>query len=390
MFFESIKMSWKNIMHNKMRSFLTVLGVLIGVASIIALISIVQGVTQNITSQVMDMGANKVTVQAMGTPLKKGLTQNDLDTIAAIENIKGISPSIQGKGAVSFENQVIEDIGILGKNDVHFANTEDLLQSGRAINPLDVATKSRVCLLGSNLVSDLFPTKNPIDQEIIINGMTFTVIGTLQSSVGFAAASTDDSIIVPYTTAMGLVSTGYVTSLDMYLADESLSDDTTVAVEAALSAAFNNNEDGYKVSNMQGILDTVAEMTGTMGLMLSGIAGISLVVGGIGIMNMMLVTVTERTSEIGLRKALGAEPKMIQWQFILEALFLSLFGGLLGLVVGIAVAFFASLLIGTAFVVSSFSVVLAVGFSAIIGLVFGFAPAQKASRLNPIDALRSA
>ncbi len=390
MFLESIKMSWKNIMHNKMRSFLTVLGVLIGVASIIALISIVQGVTQNITNQVMDMGANKVTVQAMGTPLKRGLTQTDLENIAAIENIKGIAPSISGKGTLSFKGNVIEDMAILGKNHVHFANTKDLLQSGRPINVLDVANKNPVVLLGSNLVSELFPTENPIDQEVIINGMTFTVIGTLQSSAGFAAGSTDDGIMVPYTTAMGLVATGYVTSLDMYLADESLSDDTTAAVEAALSNAFNNNEDGYKVSNMQGILDTVAEMTGTMSLMLTGIAGISLVVGGIGIMNMMLVTVTERTTEIGLRKALGAEPKMIQWQFILEALFLSLFGGLLGLIVGVAVAFVASLLIGTAFVVSSFSVVLAIGFSAIIGLVFGFAPAQKASKLNPIDALRSA
>lgn len=390
MFLESIKMSWKNIMHNKMRSFLTVLGVLIGVASIIALISIVQGVTQNITNQVMDMGANKVTVQAMGTPLKRGLTQTDLENIAAIENIKGIAPSASGKGTLSFKGNVIEDVAILGKNHVHFANTKDLLQSGRPINMLDVASKNPVVLLGSNLVSQLFPTENPIDSDVIINGMTFTVIGTLQSSAGFAAGSTDDGIMIPYTTAMALVSTGYVTSLDMYLADESLSDDTTAAVEAALSAAFNNNEDGYKVSNMQGILDTVAEMTGTMSLMLTGIAGISLVVGGIGIMNMMLVTVTERTTEIGLRKALGAEPKMIQWQFLLEALFLSLFGGLLGLIVGVAVAFVASLLIGTAFVVSSFSVVLAIGFSAMIGLAFGFAPAQKASKLNPIDALRSA
>lgn len=390
MFKESIKMSWQNIIHNKMRSFLTVLGVLIGVASIIALISIVQGVTDNITSQVMDMGANKVTVQAMGTPLKRGLTVNDLESISEIDNIKGVSPSINGKTNIAYDGNVLEDVTVQGKNEVHFANTQDLLQSGRGINSLDVENNNRVCLIGSNIVSELFPTENPIDKEITVNGFTYLVIGTLQSSSGFSMGSNDDAIVIPYTTAMSMLGTGYATTLDIYLVDEDLSETTTTEIESALKTAFNYNEDGYSVSNMQNILDTVAEMTGTMTLMLAGIACISLIVGGIGIMNMMLVTVTERTAEIGLRKALGAEPKTIQWQFVLEALFLSLFGGVLGLFGGIAIAYLASLLIGTKFIVVGYSVALAIGFSAIIGLVFGYAPARKASRLNPIDALRSA
>jgi putative ABC transport system permease protein len=390
MFKESIKMSWQNIIHNKMRSFLTVLGILIGVASIIALISIVQGVTDNITSQVMDMGANKVTVQALGTPLKRGLTINDLESISSIENIKGVSPSINGKTNIVYDRNVLENVSVQGKNEVHFANTQDLLKSGRVINSIDVKNKNRVCLIGSNIVSELFPTENPIDKKIAVNGLNYIVIGTLQSSSGFSVSGNDDTVVVPYTTAMSLLGTGYINSLDVYMRDESLSDTTTTEIESALNTAFNYNEDGYSVSNMQNILDTVADMTGTMTLMLAGIACISLVVGGIGIMNMMLVTVTERTSEIGLRKALGAEPKTIQWQFVLEALFLSLFGGLLGLLAGVAVAFFASLLIGTEFIIAGYSVVLAFGFSAIIGLGFGFAPARKASRLNPIEALRSA
>lgn len=188
---------------------------------------------------------------------------------------------------------------------------------------------------------------------------------------------------------MSLLGTGYITALDVYLIDESLSEATTAEVENALNTAFNDNEDGYKVSNMQSILDTVAEMTGTMTLMLVGIASISLIVGGIGIMNMMLVTVTERTAEIGLRKALGARPKTIQWQFILEALFLSLFGGVLGLFAGVAIAYIASMLIAIPFAIAGYSIAIAVGFSALIGLVFGYTPARKASRLNPIDALRS-
>lgn len=390
MFFESMKMSWKNIVHNKMRSFLTVLGVLIGVASIIALISIVQGVTESITSQVMDMGANKVTVQAVGTPLKRGLTLNDLERIREIENIKGISPVMNGQSAVARGGVVLEAVAISGRDEVHFANTEDLIKAGRGLNALDVTGKSRVVLLGSNLVTELFPNESPIGQTVKVNGMTFTVVGILEPSKGFSAGSTDDGILMPYTTLMRLVGTGNINSLDVYLQDEQLADDTTAEIESVLNSAFNNNEDGYKITNMQNILDTVAEMTGTMSLMLTGIAGISLVVGGIGIMNMMLVTVTERTSEIGLRKALGAEPKTIQWQFLLEALFLALFGGVLGLIVGLVLAVVGAQLIGVPLIISGSSVALAIGFSAIIGIVFGFSPAQKASRLNPIDALRSA
>ncbi len=389
MFKESIKMSWQNIIHNKMRSFLTVLGVFIGVASIIALISIVQGVTENITSQVMDMGANKVTVQAMGTPLKSGLTINDIEAISSLDNIEGVSPSVNGKTNIAYNGVVVENATIMGKNQVYFANTKDYLQSGREINRFDVTDKNHVCLIGSNIVSQLFPTESPIDKEIIINGVNYLVIGTIQDSDSFSADGNDDAVVMPYTTAMSLLGTGYISSLDVYMADEDLAATTTTEIESALNTAFNYNDDGYKVSNMQGILDTVADMTGTMTLMLAGIAGISLIVGGIGIMNMMLVTVTERTAEIGLRKALGAEPKTIQWQFVLEALFLSLFGGVLGLLGGIVIAFLASLVIGTTFVLAGYSIVLALGFSAIIGLVFGFTPARKASKLNPIEALRS-
>lgn len=385
---ESIKMSFRNIINNKVRSLLTVLGVLIGVSAIVALISIVQGVTDSITSQVMDMGANKISVQARGTVLKSGLTISELEMIAEIDNIKGVSPSISGKSSAVYDGNLMEDVLIDGKNDVHFANTKDLLQSGRAINRFDVESKNRVCLLGRNVVSELFYAQDPIDKEILINGASYLVVGTLQEGDSFAAGGNGDTIIIPYTSAITLLENAYITSVDVYMGNEQYSKATTLEIEAVLDTAFNNKEDAYSVTNMQNILDTVAEMTGTMTMMLAGIACISLVVGGIGIMNMMLVTVSERTSEIGLRKALGAEPKTIQWQFILEALFLSLFGGALGLAAGISVAFLASVLIGTKFIVAGYSLALAIGFSAIIGLVFGFTPAKKASMLNPIDALR--
>ncbi len=390
MFKESMKMSWENINGNKSRSFLTVLGVLIGVAAIIALISIVQGVTGSITSQVMDMGANKVSVQIMGTPLKRGLTGIDLEAVKEIDNIKGVSPSVSGMTSIVYNGKVMDGISVQGRNEVHFANTSDLLETGRGINIMDAQNKSLVCLVGNDIVKELFPLESPINKEILINGITYTIIGSLQSGGGFSLSSNDSSVIIPYTTAMGLLGTGYITSLDIYLADESLSDSTTTEIESALNTAFNYNENGFRVTNMQNILDTVETMTGTMGMLLAGIASIALIVGGIGIMNMMLVTVTERTTEIGLRKALGAEPKAIQTQFVLEALFLSLFGGVLGLLCGIGISFLACLAIGIDFIVVGYSVPLALGFSGIVGLVFGYAPARKASRLNPIDALRSA
>ena len=208
-------------------------------------------------------------------------------------------------------------------------------------------------------------------------------------SSGFSLNSNDDSVIVPYTNAMGLLGTGYIHSVDVYMNDGDLSDETTSEIKQVLNTAFNDNDDGYFVSNMQNILDTVAEMTGMMTALLAGIASISLVVGGIGIMNMMLVSVVERTAEIGLRKALGAQPKTIQIQFLLEALFLSLFGGVLGLIFGVSIAYVASLAIGTEFAIGASSVILAISFSAIIGLIFGYTPARRASKLNPIDALRS-
>lgn len=386
---ESIKMSWQNIMHNKMRSFLTVLGVMIGVTAIIALISIVQGVTNDITSQVIDMGANKITVQVIGTPLKQGLTQNDIEELEEINNIKGVSPTVTGKTNIVYNGNVMENVTVKGNNEVYFANTNDLMQSGREINSIDVESKNRVCLIGTDVVDELFPAENPVDKTITVNGISYTVIGTLQFSGKFAASSNNNSVIIPYTTAMSLLGKGYISSVDMYIQDENLSDDTTSDIEAVLNSAFNYNEDGYIVTNMQFILDTVVKMTGTMSLLLAGIAAISLVVGGIGIMNMMLVTVTERTTEIGLRKALGAKPTVIQAQFILEALFLSLFGGILGLIGGIVISFIGCSLIGVDFILVSYSIPLAIGFSAVIGLVFGYTPARKASQLNPIDALRS-
>lgn len=386
---ESIKMVLENVLSNKMRSFLTMLGIIIGVGSVIAMITIVSGATKTVTDQVASMGANTVTVQVMGTPLKQGLTQGDLGELEALENIAGIAPTVSGTTAVAHDGQTMDAIGLQGKNDVYFENTEDLISAGRMISPVDIENESRVALIGQGIADELFVGSNPVGESIKIDGITFTVIGVLNGADSFASSSTDEAVMIPYTTALNMVGAKYINNLTIYLTDDNQADLTTRQIEAVLDKAFNGDEDSYSIINMQDILDTIESMTGILSMMLGGIAAISLVVGGIGIMNMMLVSVTERTSEIGLRKALGARPTQIQLQFLIESIVLCLIGGMIGFVLGIGVAFLAASLMGTGFALTASTVLLAVGFSGVIGIVFGFMPARKASRLNPIDALRS-
>ena len=383
-------MSWSNIVHNKMRSFLTVLGVVIGVASIIALVTIVQGATASVTSQITALGADRITVQAMGTPLKQGLSEQDLARLAEISSVSGVSPTISGKTSVIFNQVVSENLTIQGKNEVYFRKNADTLATGRIINALDVRDGSLVAVIGSQVSKDLFFGTQPVGSKILLNGMTYTVVGVLKEQSGFSLSSTNDAVLVPYTSAMKTLGIRNIMSVDLYMSDATQSDAIIVHVKNLLNEAFNYHDNTYSVFNMQDMISTIGSITGMMSLLLAGIASISLIVGGIGIMNMMLVSVTERTAEIGLRKALGAEPGRIQLQFLIESVFISLFGGTIGMAVGLLIAMIAAALIGIPFQFSISVVLLAFGFSAAVGMVFGLAPARKASRLNPIDALRHA
>lgn len=378
-----------NITKNKLRSILTMLGIVIGVASIIALITIVQGATNNISNEVIKLGGNKIFINVFGTPLKQGLTQYDAEQIAALDNISGVSPTISGKTAVIYNNKVLKDIVVEGKNEVYFRADPELLSSGRAINILDLGSKNQVAVIGSNIVRELFFGINPIGEKIIINGMTYTVIGTLKESTGFSLGSTNDTVIIPYTTALRCLGVENISTLDAYLEDTNLADQTVLEIKGILNQAFNYNEDAYNIYNMGDIIDSFQSIMSMMSMLLAGIAAISLVVGGIGIMNMMLVSITERTIEIGLRKALGATPFAIRLQFIIESIILSLIGGITGLVLGALLSYLLAAIIGIGVSISLSTNILAVGFSASVGIVFGYMPARKASRLNPIDALKS-
>ncbi|MEG0371682.1 MAG: ABC transporter permease, partial [Clostridium sp.] len=282
---ETIKMSLNNIIYNKMRSFLTVLGIVIGVASVIALITIVQGTTSSVTKKVKSLGADKITVRATGTPLKQGLLDSDIKNLNKLKNVVGVSPSINGISSVAYERQVKEDVNVQGKNEVYFNKTDNLVKSGRGINIIDSESKNKVCLIGKNIKNEVFFSKDPIGKQMKIGEISYTIIGTLEESNNFSMNSSDNTVIIPYTTAMSFLSTRYINDIDVYMKNSDLADSTTSNVETVLKQAFNYNEDGYSVSNMESMLETIKEMTRMLSLMLGGIASISLIVGGIGIMN---------------------------------------------------------------------------------------------------------
>lgn len=388
MLMENLKMSWKNITHNKIRSFLTMLGIIIGVASIIALITIVQGATGSITSQISALGADRLTIQAMGTPLKQGLNEKDFEKLSMVERVKGISPTVSSNAAIAIDGRAKTGVSIQGKNHIFFQDSSVELSSGRGLNSLDIEGKSQVAVIGSNIAMELFYGVDPIGKELVVRGNTYTIVGLLKPTSGFAMGSTNNAVVIPYTAAMKTLGVRNIMSLDIIMADATQSDTIIRDIEGVLLEAFNYRENAFSIFNMQNMLDAVGNITGMMSLLLAGIASISLVVGGIGIMNMMLVSVTERTTEIGLRKALGAEPSRIQAQFLIESIFLSLFGGILGIIVGLGIALAAASLIGFSLTVKISTVLLAAGFSAAVGIIFGWMPARNASRLNPIDALR--
>lgn len=386
---ENIRMSWMNLIHNKMRSALTILGIVIGVSSIIALITIVKSSLNDMTGEFTVFGADKITVQVTGTPLKQGLVDSDIKRLQSIENVAGVSPTLTGTTSIVASGAEKTNVFVQGKNDVYFSKASNLLESGREINILDIENENLVCLIGSNISKELFFGENPIGQKLTIGGVSFTIIGKLKESSDFSGSSTNDSVIVPYTTSMSLLGTGYISTVDVYMKNSLQSEQITGDIVSVLNEAFNGKEEAFSVMNMEDMLSSINKVTNMLSLMLGGIASISLFVGGIGIMNMMLVSVTERTTEIGLRKALGAEPKRIQQQFLIEAVFLSLFGGVIGLFLGVLVAFVVCLVIGATFTLTTSTILLALVFSAAIGIIFGFAPARKASHLSPIEALRS-
>lgn len=391
MFIESVRMSVSNICHNRMRSFLTILGIMIGVTAVIALITTISAVSAAISDSFTSMGAGTMTLSAPDSDLKAGLSADDLETLTALEHVEGVSPTVTLNVTAAQSNAYESSVSVGGRNAYYFTANDGLIARGRAITPLDVNQSSRVCLISSDLVETFFYGADPIGETLYLSGRSFTVIGILtddgDSSIsGMMSGSSD--VLIPYTTALKMNGESLVTNLTIYIDSAENSSLVETELEPVLDALFSYEDDTYTITTMDAIEDTMSSMLSMMSMLLGGIASIALLVGGIGIMNMMLTSVTERTVEIGLKKAIGAEPGQIQLQFLIESFLLSMAGGMIGVLLGIALSAILCSVMGTAFSLSYSAIALGVGFSAAVGIIFGWSPARKASKLSPIDALR--
>ena len=310
MFIESIRMSVSNICHNRMRSFLTILGIMIGVTAVIALITTISAVSATISDSFTSMGAGTMTLSAPGSDLKAGLSADDLETLTALEHVEGVSPTVTLNVTAAQSNAYESSVSVGGRNAYYFTANDGLIARGRAITPLDVNQSSRVCLISSDLVETFFYGVDPIGETLYLSGRSFTVIGILtddgDSSISGMMSGASD-VLIPYTTALKMNGESLVTNLTIYIDSAESSSLVESELEPVLDALFSYEDDTYTITTMDAIEDTMSSMLSMMSMLLGGIASIALLVGGIGIMNMMLTSVTERTVEIGLKKATRSE-----------------------------------------------------------------------------------
>ena len=393
LFGQSFKMSIKNIRSNKMRSFLTMLGIIIGVGAVIALITIVQGVTDSIMNEFTGLGAGTISVSAPGTALKSGLTEADLETLKNVPGVKAVNPTVSVMTSAVADGEVYDKVSIDGESAVYFQNN-DVIESGQALSAADMSGDSYVCIVDHSFIDNCLWGKKVLGSTILLDGYEYTVIGVRKKDDSVMGAMTDTSsydgtVIVPYRNALKMSGARNITGVDVYSEEGASSDAVVSNLRDALDSIYNDADNAYSVFSMDSLLSTMNTVKTMLQTMLGGIASISLVVGGIGIMNMMLVSVSERTKEIGLRKALGAEPMRIQMQFLIEAVVLSVFGGIIGVIIGEIVAYVGAVMLKTTYSASVSAIMLGLGFSLAVGIVFGWAPARRARRLNPIDALRA-
>lgn len=380
-------MAVSSILGNKMRSFLTMLGVIIGVGAVILLVSVGEGSARNVTQRIQSMGSNLLTVNIRGRGAVTSLSYNEAMEFADFPGVHRIAPTQTSTATVKYGNTTVDDASLESTVPDYRSVLNYEVASGRFLMESDVTGRQKVAVIGKEIVDELFPFQNPLGERIKVNGQTFTIIGTLKEKGTSMAGSSDNKVIIPIT--VGLRLSGDTGIRNIYIQAASPEDVETAElfINNFLLKKF-KDENNYRIFNQSEMLSTINEVTGTFTAMLGGIAGISLLVGGIGIMNIMLVSVTERTREIGIRKAIGAKHSDILVQFLIEAVVISGLGGIIGMLFGISGSLLVSKLVGFSTVVSIKILLIASLFSILVGVGFGIYPANKAALLNPIEALR--
>ena len=399
---QSATVALRALRRNKMRSILTALGIIIGVASVVAMVAVGNGAQARITSQVSALGQNLLTVFAASKKtggVQSGLGSASAITLADAAAIKREVPDVVAASPeVSTTAQAIANgrnwsTSVVGESEDYLKIRSWKLAAGSMLNERDVRSAAKVAVIGAKTANELFGPLNPVGQSVSIKNIPFVIIGLLESKgAGMGGMNQDDRIIIPYTTAMKRI-TGdkYLRSVNVQIASADRMDIAQKQITSLFRQRHrlgDGKDDDFNIFNQKEIADTVNSISKIITLLLGSVAGISLVVGGIGIMNIMLVSVTERTREIGIRIAIGAEPGDIRLQFLIEAVTLSLLGGLLGVLTGVVASRLVAVVADFQAIVSTGSIVLAFGVSTAIGVFFGFYPAHKAAKLNPIEALR--
>jgi macrolide transport system ATP-binding/permease protein len=399
-FIDHFRQALHAIVSHKMRSFLSMVGILIGIASVIAMLALGQGAKESITKQLASLGSNLLSIrpgasQMGGVALEAGtvtrFTQQDADAIAKLTEISRVSPSVSGRGQLVYGSKNW-NTQVLGSGTNYAPMRASIPTIGRFFTDDELRRRDKLVVLGTTVVDNLFGNANPIGASIKINRINFKVIGVMPKKGATGFRDQDDIAVIPVTTAMyRVLGKQYVDSIDAEVRDPGLMDEAQDAISKLVIKRHNltkDKQDTFNIRNMADIQATLQSTTRTMTWLLGSIAAISLLVGGIGIMNIMLVSVSERTREIGLRKAIGARKMDIMTQFLIEAVLMTMSGGIAGIVCGVGMSFLLALLAGWATKVSIFAMALATTFSLFVGVGFGLWPARQAARLNPIEALR--
>lgn len=389
MIFQSCKMAFKSILSNKMRSFLTMLGIIIGVMSLVVLVSLASGATESVTDSIDELGSNTLYV-SISDDKGKPIRYDELDEFIESDQLKMAAPYATSSSKISGSKD--EKTGTIIGTTAAYTEIQNLtLASGRFIKSPDVDNHTNVVVVNEDLAKAVIGRTDVVGETISLGGTSYQIIGVLESST---STSTDEEAYyeayIPYTSLIRLTDSVGVDVTEFYVAatDENNMDQAEIVLENKLKERFNNDEDAYFIMNQSSIAEAMASVTNTLALLLGGIAGISLLVGGIGIMNIMLVSVTERTREIGIRKAIGAGYWSIMLQFLIEALVVSLLGCLIGIALSAVAIQIIDRVGSVSYGLSTGVIWVSVAFSLLIGVIFGIYPANKAARKKPIDALR--